>query len=553
MAPSRVFYIGLALTVLSLFLHEYTYKDFLIDDAFISFRYAENLIAGYGLVFNPMGDPVEGYTNFLWTLLFAGVLYLKLDPVPVAKALGGLLSFLNLGLTYGIARTINGKMGRWKDRRSRELEKEKTGDPWAVLPLLFLAISGPFAAWAMGGLETQLVTALNLLALHSYFKACFLTSTVFFTLASLTRPDAILLWGAVFLMHLFGKAKGRTGEWAKEEIPSGSLTLFPTCSTPRLLWPSISLLLPLGGFGLFWIWRWQYYGSFFPNTFYMKTGGGGYQIMAGIFYLLDYILSQGGFFPFLLFYFFKWNYGNYGHWVLLSQIGLYVVFIILSGGDWMPLHRFLVPLLPLLAILNTAALKDTYHRLILFLEKMNPSSRLENWENGRTNSPSSRSAALLLFILTGFFLIFPLLETFTEHPRVMEDSKGIQAFIEFGKWLGKQVLPYSLIAVNPVGAIPFYSRLNALDMTGLTDSHIAHLKMGGLHQKYDSAYILDHQPDFIILIGRYDPETQAYQATWMGEEDLFRHPEFQSGYQPIHQPIFKYKKEYSIILFQRKQ
>src|SRR5262245_14911733 len=39
-----------------------------VDDAFISFRYARNLANGNGLVFNP-GERVEGYTNFLWTVV----------------------------------------------------------------------------------------------------------------------------------------------------------------------------------------------------------------------------------------------------------------------------------------------------------------------------------------------------------------------------------------------------------------------------------------------------------------------------------------------------
>ena len=54
--------------------------NFVCDDAFISFRYADNLVRHGELVFNP-GDPVEGYTNFLWTVLMAGVLALGLDPV----------------------------------------------------------------------------------------------------------------------------------------------------------------------------------------------------------------------------------------------------------------------------------------------------------------------------------------------------------------------------------------------------------------------------------------------------------------------------------------
>ena len=39
-----------------------------IDDAFISFRYAENFAQGKGLVFNS-GERVEGYSNFLWVIL----------------------------------------------------------------------------------------------------------------------------------------------------------------------------------------------------------------------------------------------------------------------------------------------------------------------------------------------------------------------------------------------------------------------------------------------------------------------------------------------------
>src|SRR5690349_496948 len=42
----------------------------LFDDAFISFRYAKNIAAGHGFVFNP-GERVEGATNFLWVLIAA--------------------------------------------------------------------------------------------------------------------------------------------------------------------------------------------------------------------------------------------------------------------------------------------------------------------------------------------------------------------------------------------------------------------------------------------------------------------------------------------------
>ena len=46
---------------------------FPFEDAYISFRYAENFANGHGFVFNPGGESVEGFTSFLWVLLL-GVL-----------------------------------------------------------------------------------------------------------------------------------------------------------------------------------------------------------------------------------------------------------------------------------------------------------------------------------------------------------------------------------------------------------------------------------------------------------------------------------------------
>src|SRR5205085_12438901 len=47
------------------------------DDMMVSMRYGRNLAEGQGLVWN-VGERVEGYTNFLWTLVMAGVHLLPL-------------------------------------------------------------------------------------------------------------------------------------------------------------------------------------------------------------------------------------------------------------------------------------------------------------------------------------------------------------------------------------------------------------------------------------------------------------------------------------------
>src|SRR4051812_27890475 len=43
----------------------------LFDDAMISMRFARNLASGHGLRWNAGATPVEGYSNFLWTLWMA--------------------------------------------------------------------------------------------------------------------------------------------------------------------------------------------------------------------------------------------------------------------------------------------------------------------------------------------------------------------------------------------------------------------------------------------------------------------------------------------------
>lgn len=45
----------------------------LFDDAMISMRYAKNFANGYGLVWNPGGERIEGYTNPLWVLYMSGI------------------------------------------------------------------------------------------------------------------------------------------------------------------------------------------------------------------------------------------------------------------------------------------------------------------------------------------------------------------------------------------------------------------------------------------------------------------------------------------------
>ena len=69
-APGQLAVFGL---VALFFVHAYRFS-FTMDDAYISLRYAKNLVDGLGLVYNP-GEFVEGYSNFSWTMLLAFFLH----------------------------------------------------------------------------------------------------------------------------------------------------------------------------------------------------------------------------------------------------------------------------------------------------------------------------------------------------------------------------------------------------------------------------------------------------------------------------------------------
>ena len=120
---------------------------FIQDDAYISFRYAQHLAQGDGLVWNVGEPPVEGYTNFLWTVLLAVPETLGLDPVAFANGVG-LLCFVGALLaTYALARQFFAR---------RAL---------ALLAVIVLGTNLTFSHYATGGLETMLQALLMTAAL----------------------------------------------------------------------------------------------------------------------------------------------------------------------------------------------------------------------------------------------------------------------------------------------------------------------------------------------------------------------------------------------------
>src|SRR5215468_606239 len=142
----------LAAAAVILVAHSLAY-NFVTDDAYISFVFSRNLAEHGQLAFN-LGQPVEGYTSFLWTLVLGLGVLAGIPPEWSSRVLG---TGCALATLYVVLRLAERALGR----RS----------PWAAVPALLLAGSSGFACWSSGGLETQLYTLLVVAALDAMIAA----------------------------------------------------------------------------------------------------------------------------------------------------------------------------------------------------------------------------------------------------------------------------------------------------------------------------------------------------------------------------------------------
>ena len=119
--------------------------EFTADDSFITFRYARNMVDGFGLVWNPgSSNPVEGYTNFLWMVIMAIPHWLHLSPTFFSKLVGMLFLLMTLRCLYRYGTLAGGR----------------TASGLSAVALLVLLPSTYFHA--LSGMETMMYSFLLL-------------------------------------------------------------------------------------------------------------------------------------------------------------------------------------------------------------------------------------------------------------------------------------------------------------------------------------------------------------------------------------------------------
>jgi len=496
--------------LLALSLHAASYLPFISDDALISLRYAERLLEGEGLTWTD-GERVEGYSNLLWILLCAALGVTGIDLIAAARV---------LGLTGAAATLLLVARAAARGHAGSRLP--------GVAAALALAACGPLAVWAVGGLEQPLLAALLAWALAAASGAldgatdatrATWHASIPLALLCWTRPDGALFTAAIcagFWLAACGPRRRRT-------VACARLALLPAAA-----------YLAQSAF------RIVYYGDGLPNPAYAKLaftlqrfGEGANYVASGAFWLAGLLL------PSVWLGLQAWRAGGpaasaapagfastaasassaeghvakprtRGRLLLLSvPIVFWAGYVALIGGDGFPGRRHWVPLLIPLAL--------------IFAEGL---AWLSRRGARRTALVTALSGVLLLAGMQSF------------------DPQNRRARLERWEWDGAVVGRFlreafheqqPLLAVDPAGTLPYFSRLPALDMLGINDRYLAHHRPADFghgplgHELGDGSYVLDREPDLVAFCG----PTGAARPCFRGGKEMVRDARFRASYRLV--------------------
>jgi arabinofuranosyltransferase len=484
-----------------LLIHINRFSFFVSDDAYISFRYARNL-SEYGQLTFTLGERVEGYSNFLWTVLLGGFHFVGFSIPIISIILGVGFSMVSLLILWKLSIEIKGN--------STDLDHIIH---WSS-PLI-LVLWAPFAAWSSGGLETMMFTTLALFSIFLTIKKSKsrLLWGASWVLTALTRPEGAILFTIAFIWLFIDTL----ADYFKEKQGFQLLALFKHFLP--LIYGSILFSIT---YGIFFLWRIYYYGEILPNTWYAKIYGipPSFLFKHGLIYINSFIEVFKIFWllPILGGIFFL---GKKTIWKLIlpfSAILFWFYYSAKVGGDFMALFRFMVPALPLMALLLSISIFGWSALFNRFLKK---------------RSTLIISSFLILYpaSLIGY-LSFNFENISISKEKVQFGMESIRGMINYandrvmvGKALGRIIKAYPQrdvsLAVGGAGAISFESRAaKIIDTFGLMDKSVARKKIkagkffkpGHLKQA-PWRYIKSLSPDIlctpgIAYIGRRYPNSR---------------------------------------------
>lgn len=215
----------------------------LFDDAMVSMTYARTMAEGYGMIWQPGAEPVQGYTNLAWMSLMAALHRLGLD----AGAASVAVMVASAGLIVGCALLA-------MSLAARLAPGELTAQ---ILAGLLTGLFPPLLFWALRGMEVGLFSFLAL-------------ALVLIAVRLRTEPSAwqTALAGLVLTVGLLA----RSDYVVVAGVVVGWLAIAGSRRVRMQVVPPLAaaVVLVLGLTTWFQAW---YYGSALPNTYHLKLVG----------------------------------------------------------------------------------------------------------------------------------------------------------------------------------------------------------------------------------------------------------------------------------------
>jgi arabinofuranosyltransferase len=418
--------ICLALAATGFFL----YPWWTVDDAWIAYRYGKNLVEAGELNWNPGQDPVEGYTGVFLPLLAAVFIQFGISVVVGVKV----FCVLMWGVSLFFLRNILRRTG------TSSFSSGVVLIAFSVSPLTFMhSLSGLETTVFMMGLlatidamlhwhQTGEIKAIYKLGLWSLF-ICFV------------RPEGMIIGGAACTIAFFSRSERQI---------------------KHLLLLAFLFAIP---FLIYFLWRWNYYGQFLPNTFYAKRASEGFSlesIKMFVRFLGDYWLATVA-----IVIASRWFPGNETPkagrkiFVIFSVAVVIPVFCVyLSSHLWMNYGaRFFAPFAPL-------------------------AFPFAGWSIDRMREGAARGhraqAVSLLLILLATLQAFTYVSRYREDLAFIRDYQPIvdEELIPLGKLLKSKMPPGQwLVSYQDAGAIPYYSELPTVDFGHLNDEILHNPRM----------------------------------------------------------------------------
>jgi len=458
----------------------------LFDDAMVSMRYAKNFAQGYGLVWNPGGDRIEGYTNPLWVLYMS---LFHLLPIPASK----ISLFIQIsGAVFLIANLFI----------VRKISHLLTDDTLvAFMAILLTAFYAPLNNWSLLGMEVSVLTLITSLSvwisLNAVRKGRFsLWLYMLLGVSTLIRIDMAIIYIVILVFMIIADSDNRR---------------------QNILWGLGILTLFIFGQTIFRSW---YYGSPVPNTYYLKMEGYSiyYRITHGLYVLFLFVWDFNWvlfFLPFTILLFRR----DRSVWLLLLIFWAQVGYSVYVGGDaWEHKggsNRYISIVMPLFFILFVYTLSFIRD---VFISKIQRDSK---WVYRFSN------LVLILFSVASLVNFNTLIDFNSLNRWILtmnpEFVRGNQQYVKIALDLKQITTPDARIAVVSAGSIPYFSERVAIDLLGKSDAVIAHQKPHNPsevtnlevfrpgHMKWDYDYSIgDLDPDVIVQLWRDKGEAKKY-------------------------------------------